>query len=61
MFCQGIEEKDEDHSRRECPVFRELKGKTSFESYIAVELKPCDAAGYAAAENCLGGSRNAMG
>jgi hypothetical protein len=50
MFCQGLPELEAGHTRMECPVFRKLKRETSATPYIAaMELRPNDLAGYAAA------------
>lgn len=37
------------HTRKECPLFRQLKQKTSPRPYIDVQLRPQDSEGYAAA------------
>jgi hypothetical protein len=49
MFCQGLEEQDEGHTRKQCPLFKQLKSNTSKRSYIGVDLKEHDSSGYAAA------------
>lgn len=50
MFCQGLQEQEAGHTRKECPLFRKLKRETSPNSYIAAsQLRPNDLAGYAAA------------
>jgi len=49
MFCQGLEETDSGHTRKQCPLFKSLKSKTSTSPYISVELKPSESVGYAAA------------
>lgn len=48
-FCQGLEVQDAGHTRQKCPLFKDLKRKTTPYPYIAVELRPRDTAGYAAA------------
>ena len=48
MFCKGLPEKDEEHTRKQCPLFKQLKRKTSYNSYIDVEIREPDANGYAA-------------
>jgi hypothetical protein len=49
MFCQGLDEALSGHTRNECPLFTQLKQKTSSQPYIDVQLKPQDSEGYAAA------------
>ena len=49
MFCQGLDEKNAGHTRKQCPLFRQLKQKTSPRPYIDVQLRPQDSEGYAAA------------
>jgi 8-oxo-dGTP pyrophosphatase MutT (NUDIX family) len=49
MFCQGLDAHDAGHARKKCPLFKDLKRKTTPYPYIAVELRPRDTAGYAAA------------
>ena len=48
-FCTGFIISDRLHSRKTCPLFKQLKRKTSQEPYIAVNLKENDEDGYAAA------------
>jgi hypothetical protein len=49
MFCQGLDEAHARHTRKECPLFRQLKQNTSSQPYIDVQLRPQDREGYAAA------------
>ncbi|KAL3908274.1 MAG: hypothetical protein SGILL_008544 [Bacillariaceae sp.] len=49
MFCEGLDEALSGHTRKQCPIFRQLKSQTSSTPYIATHLKPSEAEGYAAA------------
>lgn len=49
MFCTGVTESESNHFRNQCPVFRELKSRTSKHPYIATELKPTESEGFSAA------------
>jgi 8-oxo-dGTP pyrophosphatase MutT (NUDIX family) len=49
MFCQGLEEYEAGHTRRQCPLFRQVKKLCSRAAYIDIRLRRNDADGYAAA------------
>lgn len=41
MFCESLEADESQHSRKECPLFRRLKGATTRSPYIAVSFRAC--------------------
>ena len=49
MFCKGLEESEAGHTRKQCPLFRQIKRRSSPDAYIDTELRHHDATGYAAA------------
>lgn len=49
MFCTGVPESQESHTRQQCSVFRQLKKNVSFNPYVQAELNDRDEQGFAAA------------
>lgn len=47
-FCANVPG-DPGEQRRFCTKFKDLKKKTSMQSYLEVSLRPCDSSGFAAA------------